>query len=182
MQILERYYKYNLKYNFLNKFKYNSIKKIPKLKKIVLTFKNKMPSLKLVILSLLAFEFITNIKNVRILSVKKPNLMLKIKKGNPIGCKIILRKNNIFKFLNKLIFNILIIFNSLKNINVKKFSTHNNSYTFSIQNIMFFKKIRHFFNVFSNIGNLNLAIIFEQNTFKNSILFSLKSLFLIKKC
>jgi large subunit ribosomal protein L5 len=47
--------------------------------------------------SLLAIELITGQKGI-LTTTKHSNIFLKIRKGNPAGCKVTLRKENMFSF------------------------------------------------------------------------------------
>ena len=74
---------------------------IPKLKRITLNFGYQKSNFKYLVSSLLALEFISSKKGEITIS-KHLNVFLKIKKGNPVGCKIILRKNTMYFFYIKL--------------------------------------------------------------------------------
>ena len=100
MHFLDYFYRKNLKFDLINKFYYKNLKELPKLKKIVLNFSCKTTELKPLATNLLALQLITNQKGVLTTS-KRPNLLLKIKKGNPIGCKITLKKTSVLNFFNK---------------------------------------------------------------------------------
>jgi len=85
-----------LKLDLINKFNFKKVESIPFIKKIILNFYCKNNSIKTVAQSLLAIEMISNQKGT-IMKSKSTNLVLKIRKGNPIGCKVVLAKNkNIF--------------------------------------------------------------------------------------
>ena len=81
-----------IKYDLINTFSYQNLIDIPKLKKIVLNFGYQTPNFRNIISSLLALEFIS-FKKGKITKSKNLNIFLKIKKGNPVGCKIVLEKN-----------------------------------------------------------------------------------------
>ncbi len=76
-----------LKHDLLNKFNYKNINDLPKMKKIILNFSCRTSNIKRLATAALALELITNKKGVLTRS-KKSNILLKIRKGNPIGCKI----------------------------------------------------------------------------------------------
>lgn len=166
MQILESFQFKNLKYNLINKFFYKDLK-LPKVEKVVLTFKGSSSSLKKLAIFLLALEFINpKPKSFSIIVAKKPNLNLKIKKGNPIGCKVILSKKLVLLFLNKIIFQMV----SLKKKSVK---LNANVYSFVIKSQKF-RIIRTFYSLFNVLEDkLNLNLIFS-NSCTNEILFLLK--------
>ena len=91
MHFLDYFYTKTLKFDLINKFYYKELKNLPKLKKIVLNFNCRTTNLKTLATHLLALELITNQKSNLTIS-KRPNLLLKIRKGNPVGCKVILKK------------------------------------------------------------------------------------------
>lgn len=55
---------------------------------------------------------------------KKNNLSLSLKKGEVVGCKLYLRKNNIYTFLERFVFEILPSIKNLFHINACKNSLH----------------------------------------------------------
>ena len=88
MHFFEYYYFNIIKYDLINKFSYKNIDELPKIKKIILNFKNKNIKIKNFAASLLALKLMTSKRGV-ITKTKKPNLFLKIQKGKPTGYKII---------------------------------------------------------------------------------------------
>jgi large subunit ribosomal protein L5 len=159
MSLLEYFFYKNLKYSFINKFKHTSLKNLPKIKKVTLTFKTKIPNLKILATSLLALEFITKKQTKGSFMVaRQQNLVLKIKKGNPIGCKIFLSKTKMFKFIEQLVFNALLL---LKNNNVSNFhkpQLTDNSCSLAIKNTVVFPQLGEFYSIFNIINHLNLII------------------------
>ena len=97
MQILENFFKKNLKYYFLNKFNYKSIQNILKLKKVTLLVKTTSSNLKIISSYFLIIELLTH-KKPKFIKSNFKNLIIKLKIGSPIGCKIILTKKLMFKF------------------------------------------------------------------------------------
>lgn len=97
------YYKRIIKQDFINKFK---SKKVPDLEKIVLNFGCQNFSMEKFATTMLALEIITGKKGT-VTAAKKPNLLLKIQKGQPAGCKVILKKKEVHNFLIKLNLEIL---------------------------------------------------------------------------
>ena len=123
------FYTKTLKYELCNKFTYKNIDQIPKIKKIILNFGCKTTEIKQLTASLLALELIANQKGV-ITTTKSPNILLKIKKGNPSGCKITLRKTQMLHFLIKLVIN---IFPRIKNFSGFEVSKKSENSTFSFE-------------------------------------------------
>lgn len=170
MQFLQQYYYNILKYDLINKFNYTNLKEIPKLKEIILNFGCKSFELKILITSLLALQLITK-KKGKLTTSKKSNILLKIRKGNPVGCKIILKKEFMYKFFTKFILKILprlkteISTKKLKNIKVL---------TYHIKNILIFKELEKNYNIFNNIQSLNITILTNVKT-KKELFFLLNS-------
>jgi ribosomal protein L5 len=161
MSLLEYFFYKNLKYSFINKFKYNSLNPLPKAKKVTLTFKTKVPNLKIIAASFLALEFIGKKKTKgSFIVARQQNLVLKIKKGNPIGCKIFLSKIKMFKCMEQLIFNVLLLLKKRNNntTNLYKPSFTNNSCSLVIQNTTVLPQIEKFHSIFNVTDHLNLVI------------------------
>jgi large subunit ribosomal protein L5 len=161
MSLLEYFFNKNLKYSLINKFNYSSLKSLPRIKKVTLTFKTKTPNLKIIATSFLALEFIGK-KQTKgsFMIARQQNLVLKIKKGNPIGCKIFLSKKNMFKFIEQLVFNTLLVFKN-KNHNVRNYykpKLTNNSGLFTIKNTVTFPQLKKFYSIFNIINHLNVII------------------------
>jgi large subunit ribosomal protein L5 len=137
MHFLEYYYNNIIKKDLINRFNYKSIKKIPKLKKIVVNFGCKSFDLKKLASSSLSLQLITTKGGVLSVS-KKPNLLLKIRKGNPVGCKLFLTKYLMYEFFAKLIQD---IFPRIKNKKQIKNFFFAGSFTYNIENALLFKEL-----------------------------------------
>ncbi len=98
-------YKKNIIKKIINKFNYKSIMQVPKLIKIVinvgLNIKNFDKKNFSIILN--NIELISSQKAI-ITKSKKSISNFKIRKNMPIGCKVTLRKKNMWNFLDRLIF------------------------------------------------------------------------------
>lgn len=107
MIFLEQYYKTIILYDLINKFQYNNIKKIPKLKKINLGLKIKPKELTIdnTLATTFILGFITNQPGI-FATTKKAQALFKIRKGYPIGSKVVLKKISMYNFFLKLVFNI----------------------------------------------------------------------------
>ena len=105
MNSIENFYSKRLKYDLINKFFYTNLQKLPKIRKIVLTFVCKKTNLKLLANNTLALELITNQRG-----------FLKLKKGNVSGCALTLTKKSKLNFMS------LIITEILKSASVKQIS------------------------------------------------------------
>jgi large subunit ribosomal protein L5 len=147
-------YSYNIvKYDLINKFHYKELSKIPKLQAIILQFNLKKYDLKLLIVSLAALELITAQKGFLTKS-KTASVSLKIRKGQPVGCKITLRKTKMFEFFFKLL-NRIKIERKITNVKVSTLNT----FSFKIPSILIFNELEKNYQFFKNLKNLNITII-----------------------
>jgi large subunit ribosomal protein L5 len=179
MHFLEHFYIKTLKYDLVNKFSYKNTKKLPKLKKIILNFGCKTSDIKYLASSLLALELITNQKGI-MTTTKHSNILLKIRKGNPTGCKITLRKNRMINYFSKFLIE---IFPKLKNFEGFKFNRKikKNYFSYELYDTFNFNELEEHYYLFNNLSKLNVTIVTHTKT-KNELLFILKSLqFPIKK-
>ena len=154
MYFFEKYNNNIIKNDLIIKFNYKKLKSLPKLKKVILNFGCKTSDFKKISIALLALKLITK-KQSKFVPAKKPNVLLKIRKGEPVGCKIILTKKFMFSFLGKLLFKILPYFKYrilFKQCNV-------NSLTFNIKNILIFKILEQNYILFNTIDNLHLTLV-----------------------
>jgi len=161
---LTYYYKKIILYDFLNKFKYTNINEMPNIKKIILYFNYKKIDLKTLLLSLIVLELLTTQKSIMIKS-KKINVKLKFKIGSPIGCKITIRKKNIYIFFFKLLTNDILN----KNLYTTKINNERFSLNLKITNILKFTELDKYYNIFKKLSSLNITIVTNSNTNKELI-------------
>lgn len=173
MHFLEQFYFKTLKYDLANKFAYSDVGGIPKLKKVILNFGFKAADVKKLSSGLLAFELIANQKGI-LTTTTKSNILLKIRKGNPTGCKLTLQKHNLFNFLRKVVIE---VFPKLKNFNgftpnrqIKK-----NAFSYEIHDTFSFYDLEKHYYCFNNLPKLDITIITTTRD-KKELLFILKSL------
>lgn len=149
-----------LHYFQLNKFYYKTVKKVPLIKKMVISFDQKTTNFKQLVaahltLEILFFQKSTNNK------VVKPNLFHKTKKGQPIGCKLTVNnKINIVNFL-KLIFKIQLYNENKINFKINKHEA--NLINLNILEIYNFKKLENYYLLLHKLKYLNIAIITSCN-------------------
>lgn len=171
---LQNHYKNITIYNFLTKVNIKNLFEIPKITKIFLNigFQDANINKKKLINIIVLLKLLTNQKPLLTKS-KKNNIFLKIKKNSIIGCKITLRKKNIFIFLEKLLF---FIGPNLRKLNFQK----QNILNFQIKNILDFFELKTEFLKFKDIPPIDVSI--HTNIKNNNELFLLLNLlFLIKK-
>jgi large subunit ribosomal protein L5 len=145
MNILENYYKKVIKYDLINKFLYTHSDEIPQLKKIILNFGCKNFEIKSIASALLSLELITT-KRGSLIKSKRSNILLKIRKGYPVGCIVVLKKNKMYMFFLKLLSE---VFPNLKELEKQ-------------------------FYLFTNLPPLNITLITNAKT-KKELLYLLNS-------
>lgn len=177
MQFIENYQIKPLKNELINKFTYNNTKKIPKLDKIILNFGCNTTNMKSLASSLLTLEILTQQKGILNCS-KKANITLKIRKGNPVGCSVILRKKQMCQFLHKIQIELIPRLKSFEGFNYKN-KYLSNSFLFSLRDIFAFNGLDNNYYLFSNLTNLNIAFVTNSKTNKE-LFFILESLKLPK--
>jgi|TARA_B110000967_G_C18901297_1_gene575447 large subunit ribosomal protein L5 len=169
MHFFEHYNENIVKYDLINKFRYKNLTKIPKLNFISLRFNFKKSDLKQLIAALIALELITFQKGSLIES-KVSSVSLKIREGQPVGCKVVLRRLKMLEFLTKLINKIVI-----ENKKIKRSKIFNyNSFSFKISNVLIFNELEKNYQFFKNLKGLDINISTTPTDFKN-FLFLLKS-------
>lgn len=174
--MIKNYYKNILLYDFLLKIPIKNIFQLTKINKIYLNivFKSKILEKKQLINFLIFLKLISNQK-IKIIKTKKNNIFLKIKKNSIIGCKVIINKNNIFTFLEKII--IFIIPNLNKNININL--KNKNILNLKIKNISNFIEFnKKNFKINNFFTPINISIHTNLKKYENLKIF-LNFLFII---
>jgi large subunit ribosomal protein L5 len=170
MNFVKYFYDNILKYDLINKFNYNKTKNLPKLKKIILNFGCKNTKFKNLAASFLALELISY-KKSSLTKTKKPNLFLKIRKGNPVGCKVVLRNKQMFDFLTITLNEIFSKEKNLVKINNKNL-IKKNFFSFEIYNKFIFNELEKHYYLFNDLEKLDITVVFKV---KEEIFFLIKS-------
>ena len=170
--VIKKYYIQVIVPDLINKFDYGDLTKIPKIKKIILNFGNSSLDLKNLTAALLALELISN-KQGKLTLSSKTNLMLKVRKGVPVGCKIVLVEDLAYQFIFKLIYE---VFPNVKRISVLKISKRLNysNFSFSLKDLTGFNELSKQFYFFSKLPPLNITFIINSST-KLELIYLLKS-------
>lgn len=158
MSVLSSYYRNIIKQDLLTKFNYTNVSQIPSLKKISLSFQLSQSSLKQLLpfvsaLTLMSFQSPFLLRSNRI------NLVLKLRKGVPIGCKVTLRKKQLFVFLERLLFYVLPQYKgSLKPV----FRITRKSVFFTLTNLFSFKEIEKEYENFQELPVLHVTFFLNS--------------------
>lgn len=172
MNFFTTYYKQIIKQDLINKFKYKNNKTIPKILKITLNFGCKNFTIQKLATAMLALEIIS-FKKSTITYAKTPNMLLKIQKGQPSGCKVTLQKKEMFSFITRLTIDIL---PKLKNFSGFKLKQQSYNFVFQIpENKITISEFEKHYPLFANLPTLDISI---QTNSENSeeILFLAKSI------
>ena len=164
MYILEHYYNTIIKYDLINKFCYSNKKKIPKLTKVILNLGCNGHEVKKIAASLLSLELISKQRGTLTL-VKNSNVLLKIRKGAPVGCKVVLKKSKMYQFLFKLLVEVFPRIKDFKGLILRK-NNNANSFSFYINDLMVFKELNTNFYLFNNLPSLNIILVSNTKTKK----------------
>lgn len=173
--MIKNYYKNIFLYDFLLKMSLKNIFQLFKITKICLNlgFKDINLNKKKLIKFMLFLKLISNQK-IKITNSKKNNIFLKIKKNSIIGCKIVLRKENMYIFLEKLILFII------QNLNIKVNIKNKNILNFQIINFIDFIEFQKEFLKIKELPPLNISIHTNTKNYKELFLF-FNFFFLVKK-
>jgi len=167
MNFIKQHYDNIIQYDFINKFSLNNVSDIPKITKIVVSFNFANYSKKKALSCLLAIKLLTG-QNGLILTSKTHNLRLKIKKGSPVACLVVLKKQSLETFLETFLFSIL------PNLNLEHFVLKNaNSLSFRIPKSFLVNELNNFYSFFKDILDLNITIVSKtENILKLVFLFN----------
>lgn len=170
MSFFNKYLQHIIKYDSINALSFKEPKQLPKLKKIVLNFGYQKSNFKRLISGLLALEFLTSQKG-KITKSKHLNIMLKIKQGTPVGCKLTLRKRNMHKFYLKLMTS---VFTKLKKPRNERSPKSCKSVSIVIQSPLIFMELENHYEIFKDIPQLDVTLVTNTKS-KNELLFFLRS-------
>lgn len=171
MHFLKFYKKKIINHDLVNKFKYKNNQKIPEIEKIILNFGCKNFNIQKFATTLLALEIIAT-KKSSVTIAKSTNIMLKIQKGHPAGCKVVLRKQEIYTFLTRLFLEIL---PQLKNFMGFKFKKDSNFSFILIGDKIVLQEFEDQYPLFANLPNLDINISTNSKNQKE-LLFLIQSL------
>jgi large subunit ribosomal protein L5 len=173
MHFIENLYFRTLKYDLSNKFIYNKTKDIPKLKKIILNFGCKTTNIKNLAASILALELVSLQKGI-LTQTRTSSILLKVRKGNPVGCKVILKKKQMFKFLTRLLVD---IFPKTKNFGGLKLNSwvKQSAFSYQLRDTLNFNELEKHYYLFNNLPQLKITFVTNSNL-KKELSFILTSL------
>jgi large subunit ribosomal protein L5 len=172
MNLLKNYYKKVIKYDLINKFFYNNLNDIPELKKIILNFGCKNFEIKNIAAALLSLELLTTKQGTTTKS-KRANILLKIRKGYPVGCMVILTNAKMYQFFFKLLTEVFPNLKDFKGIQVSK-KLGQKSFSFTLTDLINFKELEKQFYLFTHLPPLNIVFVTNTKT-RKELIYLLKS-------
>ena len=170
MHFLKTYHDTIILYDLANKFTYLNSKKLPQFNKVSLSFSRKNNNLKDFISMILFFEILFDQKITinNIISYKKSNVLVKIKKGSPVGCKVILNKSKLYDVFEFLYADILI-----NKKNYKQSAITSSSLSFNIINPIKIREMdRYYYSFFKSLPWLNVTFFTTAKTTKELLYLS----------
>ena len=169
MNRLREKYNNEIKNDLMKKFNYSSLMEVPKLDKIVINMGvgDATTNSKLIDAALADLEAISGQKPV-ITKAKKAIAGFKLREGQAIGCKVTLRGENMYNFLDKLISITLPRVRDFRGISVKAFDGRGN-YTLGLTEQLIFPEI-----VYDNVVKVRgMDIVFVTTAKTNEEAFDL---------
>jgi large subunit ribosomal protein L5 len=186
----EKYYKKVVAYDLLLKQNYTSIMQLPRLDKLVVNTTSKIyiNDKKYIIFTLAALELISGQKP-QLTYARKSIANFKVRQDQIIGCRVSLRENLMYTFLDKLS---KIVFPRLrdysnkkkqeKNLNINsltnfsdKFSSQKSlfSVSFGFQNLMVFPELENHYELVDNFRGMDVSFsVCNSNKKSSSLLLS----------
>lgn len=143
MNRLREKYKNEVVPKLVEKYKYTSVMEVPKLEKIVINIGvgDAVQNSKLLEAAVNELELITDAKPV-VTRAKKSIAGFKLREGQEIGCKVTLRGEKMYNFLDKLISIALPGVRDFRGVSSKAFDGRGN-YTLGIKEQMIFAEIEY---------------------------------------
>ncbi|MDY6935542.1 MAG: 50S ribosomal protein L5 [Spirochaetota bacterium] len=164
---LKEEYQKNIKQRLVDSLKYKSVMQVPKLEKIVLNVGLGEAHANPNALSAAMDELtiITGQKSVKTLA-KKPISNFKIREGYEVGCRVTVRGNRMYEFLDRLINVSLPRVRDFRGLSTKSFDSFGN-YNFSIKEQIIFPEIN--FDKVDKIHGINITIVTTAKSKEESL-------------
>jgi large subunit ribosomal protein L5 len=162
-----KYYKNNQLFrDFLFKKKIKNVMNYPKMDKILLSLTDKevlLNNTKLFVL-LMLLKLISGQKP-KITKAQKSIAQFKLREGKAIGCKITLRKEIMYFFLDKIIYSIL---PQIIELNTTQIKSNFNSLNIGIENLSIFSELESQYELLKNTQGFNITLVLKNNRLKTN--------------
>ncbi len=163
---LKKVYREEIIPRLMKEFSYKNVMQVPRLEKVVLNagLAEGMHDIKLLESVLEEFSLITGQKGV-ITRAKKSIANFKLRKGMPIGCKITLRSDRAFEFLDRFISFAVPRIRDFRGVPLKGFDGRGN-YTLGITEQLIFPEINY--DKIVKVHGLSVTIVTTAETDKEA--------------
>lgn len=171
----KQFYQEILSYDLILKQNYTTIMQLPRLDKIVLntTSKTYVNEKKNILFTLAALELISGQKP-QLTYARKSVANFKVRQDQIIGCKVILRENLMYVFLDKLS---KVIFPRIREIPNKKNLAQINkkrlessklaASSFGLKNLMIFPELEKHYELVDNFRGMTVSLVLSNSTNKS---------------
>ena len=165
------HYKQTISHDFILKKNIENIFEIPKLEKIILNTTSKVivHDKKYIIPGLIALEIISGQKQ-KTTAAHKSISGFKLRENQIIGCKVDLRGELMFHFLEKLITIVLPRIRNFRGIFFKFFDGKANL-NLGLSSLLIFPELENYFEYFEFIRGINITLVTSNNQLKPDFLF-----------
>lgn len=169
------HYKETISYDLILKKNIENILEIPKLEKIILNTTSKVIvyDKKYIIPGLIALEIISGQKQ-KTTAAHKSISGFKLRENQIIGCKVDLRGELMFHFLEKLITIVLPRVRNFRGIFFKFFDGKGNL-NLGLSSLLIFPELENYFEYFEFIRGINITLVTSNNKPKPDFFFKKKS-------
>jgi large subunit ribosomal protein L5 len=154
-------------------FQYKNIGEVPNVvDKVTLVMTlSKNASFKNIVKAFALLELISGFRPFFVRS-KKSSIFLKLRKGNPIGVKLTLRKKRANLLFLKFVWSVLPKIKELGlNCNLRKHFDRNAVLSFKIKDPFVFSELKNFYFFFKEVGDLTVVISFKKTNLKEETFF-----------
>jgi len=168
---IQSYYREIISQDLIYKQNIHNIMQLPSIEKLVInsTSKSFIEDRKNITPTLLGLEMICGQK-LKISVAEKSIAGFKIRQGQTIGCKVTLRKDSIYSFLDKLTLVILPRFNNFTALTLESFDKQAN-YTIGLNDLLLFPELETQFELFENLKGIDISFVMrKKNKYENLLL------------
>jgi len=168
---IQSYYREIISQDLIYKQNIHNIMQLPSIEKLVINSTSKyfIEDRKNITPTLLGLEMICGQK-LKISVAEKSIAGFKIRQGQTIGCKVTLRKDSIYSFLDKLTLVILPRFNNFTALTLESFDKQAN-YTIGLNDLLLFPELETQFELFENLKGIDISFVMrKKNKYENLLL------------
>ncbi len=168
---IQSYYREIISQDLIYKQNIHNIMQLPSIEKLVInsTSKSFIEDRKNITPTLLGLEMICGQK-LKISVAEKSIAGFKIRQGQTIGCKVTLRKDSIYSFLDKLTLVILPRLSNFTALTLESFDRQAN-YTIGLNDLLLFPELETQFELFENLKGIDISFVMrKKNKYENLLL------------